>query len=409
MSSFDSIDSGTIGGFVPDFSFEDKKTSSHLSIVEKSYIYAFPFFKFLSTFLRNALFLPFFNPSSDLQKTIQWDESYGKTLFSKTEPLDPRFSEHAEVRKEFPMQNKTIEVSNGDHSYRFHTRVFESSHLEKKTEIHTCFIVSGSRETLDIAVALRAYPLLASFYKKQQENPDQVGLRLVVFSYYGNKEKNNNEKVWSDWDPCSAEELSAAPMSLLKAFKENEIQVNSMLCFSLGNVALEGLKFIEKREFDMIPKTLIIERGLPSVWKVGNRLYSFPINYLLYGLSYLTGWNADPESAIVQFFQKMQSTSPTSLDKRNVILIEATKDFYFSEGGAFDPNFTNYLEQTGVHAYRGKFYIPSIADRAHHAMPANWIINHQCEGTNIKEFFQMKPNELLSDVIAKEVFLKHSN
>ena len=63
----------------------------------------------------------------------------------------------------------------------------------------------------------------------------------------------SNEKVWSDWDPRSAEELSAAPMSLLNAFKENSIQVNSMLCFSLGNVALEGLNFIEKMEFDMDP------------------------------------------------------------------------------------------------------------------------------------------------------------
>src|SRR5262249_31782670 len=122
-------------------------------------------------------------------------------------------------------------------------------------------------------------------------------LRVILFSFNGNAERDGDvHSHQRTWNPLRIEEISRSPLDVLQALRASEIRIDSLVTTSLGNIALDGLKYFPSKLSapDILPPTLIINRGLTSVKKVANQLYPFPLNYILYGAARLCGWNANP-------------------------------------------------------------------------------------------------------------------
>ncbi|MCB1080619.1 MAG: hypothetical protein KDK69_02245, partial [Chlamydiia bacterium] len=139
---------------------------------------------------------------------------------------------------------------------------------------------------------------------ESQQDSSGKKLRLILFSFYDHVDEKGDR-----WNPHTTDELSCAPLEVLRAFQQ-EITVHSMMTFSLGNFLLDGLKNIGHEDVAMIPQTLILNRGLSSIWKVASQLYSFPISYLLYQAVYSLGLDANPERELVDFLRGLRRRIP---------------------------------------------------------------------------------------------------
>ena len=178
-------------------------------------------------------------------------------------------------------------------------------------------------------------------------------VRIVVFSLNDNREETNGSE--RKWNPATIQELSRAPLDVLQAIQQEDgVHVDSLMTVSLGNVMWEGAQEEDKL---FIPPTIIVNRGFTSVKKIASQLYPFPLNYLLYALARLTGWNADPE-------QKL----PVFCKDKKVIILETPYDYYFSGKGAFAPDFHVRLWQHAASVFRGSFCPFPFHPRAHHAV-----------------------------------------
>jgi len=353
------------------FIFDDE--SGFLTTVQKSSELGVYYFGWLKDWIREALSTPFclaghalrdrlYFPMTHPDEGFQWNMNLGahlRQMLVGNEPLvqSDAFPQLEEVRNAFEIKAVPIEVKSGDKTYTFQLYVVES---------------------------------------KQQV--DGKGLRLFLFSSYGNHVMDKNEKT--DWKPETIFELGAVPVLLLKALREKGYEMDSLELFSLGAVAFEGLKYLDQSEADMIPKVVILDRAMPSTYKVAQKLYSFPFRQLLYGAAYSSNWDANPEAACLEFFGRVPS-----LEGRTLIQIEAVKDSYFSGPGAYDSDFLERLQNLGMTTYSGTFYAPCYKEASHHALSRSLLYNNPDSGTIIDRFIEMKPLETLSDALVRSVHL----
>lgn len=229
-------------------------------------------------------------------------------------------------------------------------------------------------------------------------------LRIILFSFNGNIEHRGATGP-QRWNPLTIKELSESPLSVLRALKSAGIRVDSLVATSLGNVTLDGLKYLSSEEdLAIIPQTLILNRGLTSVQKVANKLYSFPLNYILTMAAKLCGWDANPEQELFNFLEKEAQTS--NRRERKIILIEALKDFYFSEHGRLHPDTHEKVSQFGAKIFRASFYPFPFHIRAHHALSLDLLVNNSVTEILANTIpLTLKSDEQMSSVIARNVFL----
>lgn len=273
-----------------------------------------------------------------------------------------------DVLKEFGICTKNYEFQIDSVSYQFQIKFYESKTGEKK---HTCVRVGGRDETAETA-DVRVYPLLKAYIQINKVRKDNDGLNILQLSLHDHKVKREGEKAWSTWESGSAEETSRTFLAFLKHLRdERSICVDSLICHSLGSVILDAVNSQDAP----LPKVLILDRALASVWKVGYKLYNPVVAYLLYAGAYIAGWGADPEKKLIQFFY--QAKQQTTLSDRKVVVIEVKSDWYFSGAGAFSEDFTEQLSKTGVKTHR-KCFDPSAIEyhaRAHHALSLSKLKN----------------------------------
>lgn len=244
----------------------------------------------------------------------------------------------------------------------------------------------------DIPVKVKLETGACIFQTRVIESKEEVEgkkLRFILFAFYDHQDEEGNP-----WNPLTTDELSSAPLEVLRAFGQ-KVTVHSMMTFSLGSFILDGLKSVAEKDVDLIPKTLILNRGLASIWKAATQLYPFPISYFLYKAVYLLGLNANPELETLGFFKRMQSQNPQSMEGRKVVVLEAKHDRYFSGNGALDSNFRESLATTGVEAYQASFFIPMVDEQAHHSLRMDFLINNKSSGTVSADFLPTKENESL--------------
>ena len=175
-----------------------------------------------------------------------------------------------------------------------------------------------------------------------------------------------------------------------------DIRWTLSIFFSIGSVAFEGLKFL-KSDTTIVPQTIILDRGMASTYKVAKRLYFFPFWFILYAAAYFSNWNANPEAACL-------AQAPYWAGK-SVIHIEATKDYYFSEEGAYDASFCSNLRDYGIKTHSGKFYAPGFTERNQHSLPRGLLYNNPDSGSSIESFLPMNPCESVSEALMREIYL----
>ena len=166
---------------------------------------------------------------------------------------------------------------------------------------------------------------------------------------------------------------------------------------------MDGFKYIVQEEVDSIPKTIILNRSISSIGKVAAQLYSFPISYLLYQAIYALGLDANPEHELLNFFQRIEQNHPQSMEGRKVVIIEARNDRYFSGNGALDPSLCDNLVNTGAEVYQGSFFIPLVAEAAHHALRLDWLLNNEDSGTVSTQFLHTEKNESVSSSLVRNL------
>ncbi len=227
-------------------------------------------------------------------------------------------------------------------------------------------------------------------------------LRIILFSYNVNKESSIKDKIEKRWDPLTVKDLSNGPLSVLKAMGESGIKVDSVVTASLGNMLFaRAIDLVGPEQAKVIPRTIVINRGMTSVQKVVNKLYSRPLNYFLYFLAKFSGWDADPEKELIGFLEKNKKT------KRKVMVIEAQEDYYFSREGAFGENFHTKIIHTDAKVFRASFYPYPFHPRAHHALSLEYFENTTTTNVSANTIpLSFAQQEKVTSVIARELLHK---
>ncbi len=261
----------------------------------------------------------------------------------------------------------------------------------------------------DIDVQIEG-PIVRTFTVRLFESRLPIGekkLRVILFSFNGNTEHGRDiPAITRTWNPLKIEEIGKSPLSVLQAFQALGLRIDSLVTTSLGNVALDGIKYFPS-ESTAFPPTLILNRGLTSIKKVANQLYSFPLNYLLLGAAKLCGWDANPEKGLLNFLEK--NTQRSIQPPRKVVIIEAQKDFYFSGKGAPEVDIHEKISRLGVSVFRAKFWPFPFHIRSHHALSLDHLENNpetQVLANTLS--FALDPGEKMSSAIARNIFLEGS-
>ncbi|MCB1080620.1 MAG: hypothetical protein KDK69_02250 [Chlamydiia bacterium] len=89
-----------------------------------------------------------------------------------------------------------------------------------------------------------------------------------------------------------------------------------------------------------------------------------------------------------------------------MVIIEARNDRYFSGNGALDPDLRENLVATGIEAFQGSFFVPLVAEAAHHALRLDLLINNEDSGTVTSHFLSAEKNEALPTTIVRNLLME---
>jgi hypothetical protein len=349
---------------------------------------------FLSSMFRDGLLMPL----NGARKLPEHTKKACREIVDASVP-DPARPQKESVLREFSVIEQDVFPQIGDRKYHLKLREFANARGEKT---HTCLRIGGNDETLDGA-NLRIYPLLNA-YLAELGKSNSCGLRILQFSFYGHEcRPPGSTSKYESWKPSDAAEVGKVVFELIKELqKRDSYKIDSLLCNSLGSLVFEAVEGVDPA---LVPKEIILDRALPSVWKAGANLYWAPRAYATYAGAYIAGWGADPEKSLVRYFKHLHAHHQAELKGRRVILIEVNDDRYFSGAGAFDKGFIPALESTGIAAHRKCYQVNEIAfaKETNHSLASNHLINGDKKDTNTA--FPADSHENLSTSLVKNVFL----
>ncbi|MCH9633033.1 MAG: hypothetical protein S4CHLAM6_13840 [Chlamydiae bacterium] len=257
----------------------------------------------------------------------------------------------------------------------FSTKNWENLPSVPNLDVKDLQRLAGQYQVLDKNVTLasekKTYTVKLRFIQSNDFVANEMGHRLILYSFYGNLEKIGNQET-QDWDPKSLAEISHLPLEVLKALKTHEIAAHFLHCFSLGCVSLDSLKNMNPTA-NYIPKNFILQNGIASIRKTAmTALPAIPLlPSILYGFAKFLHLDANPEQSFTQYFQNMNSRFASN---RNISIVQAQYDNYFSGKGDYDPGFVDQLNKTGAFVEQVKFWAPESHPRGHHALRPDALI-----------------------------------
>lgn len=352
---------------------------------------------FIGNYIRDSLFLP--DPKLKFPQNVR-DECWN--VFNP-EINDPDFYPNKnEVLKLFKQREEWIEFTYDNKKIRSKVLILETNFSGAK-ETHTCIRMGGGDEEIALS-PVRIMPFLSAFQRNTKNTDYKKNLRFIQVSLHDNEfEKDGG---FQKWKPAKFEDMGKVFFAMKKELEKKFI-IDSLICHSMGGAILEHLKSLQAQE---VPHTIILDRSIPSVWKVGRQLMDPVRFYIVYFLAYCTGWTGYPEYSLVNFFEKFNYIGGVPLDQREVIILEADHDFYFSGNNAFDRNLMQRLKKCGARVFRQSFF-PNpfkIQYRAHHALPINYLRNtNSTTSTTKSNDFIFEPNQDAASFIVKNIFMGH--
>lgn len=275
------------------------------------------------------------------------------------------------------------------------SRMLKGKASEFDPTFPTLPLLSDYYTVREIPVAIGPFVTTARVIESKPEKFEKQ-IRLVLFTFYDNQVVR--EGALSAWDPKTTDEISAAPLELLRALQQYTA-VDSMVCFSLGGMTLDGLKNLPPENLHLIPKTLILNRILPSIWKVASQLYPV-LKWCLHPIVQLFGLDANPEGEVLAFLERASE----SARKQRMVIFEASRDHYFSGPNGLDSDFAARLKAANVQVDYGKFFVPLMAELAHHSCRLDWILNNPDSETDATDFLKMRDHESVAQALVRDVF-----
>lgn len=318
----------------------------------------------VGNFFRNKFYLPllkFYEETDTTQhveaqdphffekSTLKYMKLFTKMLKNELPTIDPTFSHFDEIRKNFNIHDIPVTIDGQAKKIILNVRIVESRNFGE----------------------------------------DKKGLRFVLFGFNENFEEKCGQV--SRWNPKSLEEIAQVPLELIHALKENA-ELNSLVCFSLGALTLEALKNCRE---DVLPKNIIINRGLTSIRKVSPAVLPYPLSSIVYHICSRWHLDADPESTFLEYLEK----NPGIAAQKRVVLIKASLDRYFSGRSDYHSHFYSRVKKVVSQAFEGSFSVPYLHPLAHHALRPDWIICHPESGSDTKNFIPIEHSETLADAI----------
>lgn len=222
----------------------------------------------------------------------------------------------------------------------------------EKTELSS----SEMYKLLNNHIQIREVPVDISFegatyrfnVRVVESKPSVVGkkFRFVNFSWYANEIIKDGKK--QPWVPKHTDEMSVAPLDVLRALKQHGYNFQSMMCFSLGNLSFSGLHELSDEDLDLLPKTLILNRGFTSLWKILCKFYTGAWSMwrrILFQLCALLKMSPDPENGLREHMERIakMENGPEFLASLKAYVLEASGDVYFSGASALDDDFIDKL------------------------------------------------------------------
>ncbi len=254
--------------------------------------------------------------------------------------------------------------------------------------------IKNQFEIIDVPVTIKSEQRIVQvtlrFVQSHHFGQNQGGLRFILFSFNQNYEFLDNQLV--PWNPRSLEEIATLPIDLIRALKQS-CQLDTLVCFSLGALILEAIKDLKE---DVLPSTIIINRGLPSIKKAVPAVLSPPWGQIVHYLASCYHLDADPENGFLQYLEN----NPLIAAQKNIVVIRATADHYFSGNNDYNPDFFPRIQKVVNKLFHGSFMVPYLDPKAHHAIRPDWIIAHPDTGSNTKDFLPIEPYETLADALA---------
>lgn len=313
------------------------------------------FYEKISTFLRDSFYLPLNRSlNSASKRDLKLADDVDESLFSGWCPS----SDIKTILNHFTVRRVSVFI-HADVTRVFNVRLFESK-----------------------------YPIAGKI------------LKFVTFSFYGNKEYTETENTMRDWNPQTIQELSQAPMDVIKALKAFDIGVDTLMTHSLGNVALDSLS-----ENSSLPRTLVISRGLTSTNKVIEQLYPWGVSHILQYVTHTFGWKSDPEEKLLQFLEN-EAQKESCMEKRRVMIFEVKEDYYYSGKSGFEPDYDQKLRSTGAAVLHVKLHPFPFHPRAHHALGENHLVfNISTKAMENTEYIPLPDGQNVAEFLAQRVIL----
>lgn len=240
-----------------------------------------------------------------------------------------------------------------------------------------------------------------------ESKPSVVGkkFRFVNFSWYANEIIKDG--VVQPWVPKHTDEMSVAPLDVLRALKQRGYAFQSMMCFSLGNLSFNGLNELSDKDLDLLPKTLILNRGFTSLWKILCKFYTGAWSMwrrILFQLCALLKMSPDPENGLREHMERIakMENGPEFLASLRAYVLEASGDVYFSGASALDKDFIDKLKAAGVgHAVRHEVYAPAVGNETQHFARLDQCVTRASTDGG-EHYDSLKP---VASVLADEIFL----
>lgn len=238
---------------------------------------------------------------------------------------------------------------------------FESTGASSFSKIHNCLCIGGRDEDLRVA-PIRLKPYLEECFVQSNSS-----LRLMQISFYNIKFEQNACR------PLSAEEYGEVTFLVLNQLQQVGRKVHTLICRSMGSIVLHNL---EKRDLELVPKNLILDRTIPSIKKLARQVFPW-LHPIIFRVVLWSFGAPDPENSLLSFFNECSG----KLRDRRLLLIEAHQDEYVPPPYGWDAKFIENLTARGTLAayYRFKPNRIHVHARAHHACSlaegVNWTGN----------------------------------
>jgi hypothetical protein len=244
---------------------------------------------------------------------------------------------------------------------------------------HVAIRVGGADEVLALSHS-RIKPYLKAHIKEL----DGKGLHFYQVTIRDMYDENGDR-----WRPDSFVQFSDLFFALLKELGH----VDTIIAHSLGATVFEGLELRDPKD---VPKNLVLDRSLPSLWKVGRTTHSVGVCCLLYRAARSIGFDTNPEVSVAAFCKQ------TDMRERKIVVIEVENDYYFSGLGKLGEfsKVTDYL-------FQHTFVMEEFRNhnRSHHAGPISFVINHE-NAPIVMGGFSVDVGESAVDAIARQIFSK---